>query len=281
MSEAQTVSSLSIVSMIITLVLCFGVPIALAIWAKLRYKKAFSFVPLLLGAAGFLVFQGIIRIPILQVLGQMRWFQAFAENNFWWYALLLSFTAGLFEEPARFIVFSILKKRRSYVDGLSYGIGHGGIESMLIVGLAYVNNLVLSIMINTGTINSVIEATPESARATLSKAVGQLSALDSSIFLAAGVERLLTVFVHIGLTLLVLRGFQTGKRWLWLGIAIAAHTVVNLTVIGLAHTGLSGWALEGVVAMFAALSLWLMVAQARAWRRLSSAQPTELSSEAG
>lgn len=281
MSISQTVSSWSILCMVITLILSIGVPIALAIWGKVHYKKNFSFVPLLLGMAGFFVFQIIIRAPILQVLGQFQWFKDFAKNSFWWYAILLSFTAGLFEEPARFIVYTILKKRRSFVDGFSYGIGHGGIESILVVGSVYINNLILSMMINSGTIQKVLEATPAAAQPALTAAIGQLTSMSSTIFLAAGVERLLTVFIQIGFSLLVLRGFQTGKRWLWLGIAILAHTVVDFTAVALVKVGLSPWAIEGAIAVFAALSLIYIVMQARAWRKQNEMGQVDFYGHAG
>ena len=43
--------------------------------------------------------------------------------------------AGVFEETGRYVSFKwFLKKETRIQDGLSYGIGHGGIEAMLIVG---------------------------------------------------------------------------------------------------------------------------------------------------
>ncbi|MDR0538038.1 MAG: YhfC family intramembrane metalloprotease [Tannerellaceae bacterium] len=58
--------------------------------------------------------------------------------------------AGLFEETARFISFKILKKKYNGIGtGLAYGIGHGGIEAVLLAGLSMIVSIVFCIMINT------------------------------------------------------------------------------------------------------------------------------------
>ena len=62
-----------------------------------------------------------------------------------------SFTAGLFEETGRLVVMLLLLKAfHRLADGLAFGLGHGGLEAMLLVGLTYVSNLVLAVLMNTG-----------------------------------------------------------------------------------------------------------------------------------
>lgn len=56
--------------------------------------------------------------------------------------VVMCFTAGLFEEGARYLVYRyLLKKARSWQEALAFGAGHGGIESILL-GLAVVLTLV-------------------------------------------------------------------------------------------------------------------------------------------
>ena len=50
--------------------------------------------------------------------------------------LVPSLTAGIFEEAARYIGFKLLIKDDTYEKGLTYGAGHGGIESIMLVGLS-------------------------------------------------------------------------------------------------------------------------------------------------
>ena len=72
------------------------------------------------------------------------------------YSLYGGLMAGIFEETGRYFSFKwFLKKENRIQDGVSYGIGHGGIEAMLIVGTTYLNNLIFSILINQGWIEKL------------------------------------------------------------------------------------------------------------------------------
>lgn len=102
--------------------------------------------------------------------------------------------AGIFEETARYICFKfILKKERRIQDAISYGIGHGGIEAILLVGITYLINTIVSIMINLGT---PLEDGLELASV-------QLSSVEPYMFAIAGVERLSTIIIQIGLSIIV------------------------------------------------------------------------------
>jgi len=183
---ADQVSSLSIIFMVLTGVIVFAFPIGLAVWAKRRYRAAFSFIPLLGGVLAFFISQEIIRLPIVQLLlPTLPWFQSLMKVS-WAYFLFMSFTAGLVEEPARYIVFSILKQRRSFTDGLSYGIGHGGIEAILLVGITYISNLFLSLAINSGNLGALGSQLP-------STVISALTDTPSYLFAVAGIER---IFCH-------------------------------------------------------------------------------------
>src|SRR5690625_2683858 len=60
--------------------------------------------------------------------------------------------AGVFEEVGRYIMMRFaLKKYRDWQDGLAFGIGHGGIESILILGLSNLTMIIYAIQINAGT----------------------------------------------------------------------------------------------------------------------------------
>ncbi len=263
------VSGLSILFMFVTVLICFGLPIGLAIWTGRRYRGRFSFVPVLAGAAGFFVSQIVFRLPILQaVLQAFEWYKRLQQTP-WVYAVFLSFTAGLVEEPARFIAFSIMRKRRGFVDGLGYGIGHGGIEAIIVVGLAYVGNIALSIAINSGTLGALGSSLPASV-------VSSLTGTPSYLFLVGGLERILAVSLQIALSLVVLRGFQVGRRALYLVLAIVLHGLANFVAVTLSQVGakavqgnplLGGVVLsESALLVIAVVSVLYIVRQARALR---------------
>lgn len=96
--------------------------------------------------------------------------------------------AGLFEETGRLVAMKFfMKKNLDKGNALMYGVGHGGVEAILLVGLTYVNNIVISIMINTGTIQlSMSQLEPAMQEATYQQ-LQPLWQSPSYVFYMAGV----------------------------------------------------------------------------------------------
>jgi uncharacterized membrane protein YhfC len=280
-STSAQVSALSIAFMFVTLIACFGLPVFLAVRAKKKYGSAFSFVPLLVGALAFFIAQIIIRLPIIQgLLPTFGWYQQFMQMQ-WPYLIFLSFTAALVEEPARYIAFKIMKTRRAYPDGLAYGIGHGGIEAILIVGLSYISNIALSFMINGGSLGPLAGVLPASA-------ISALTDTPSYMFLIGGIERVFAIALQIALSLLVLRGFQTGRRMRCLLLAIGIHGSVNLLAqacVLLGQSALPGdpqlgsvLLSEGFLLIVALLSVLYIVKRAKEWKKGISGETADTAS---
>ena len=220
------VSTVSMLAMAVTLVICFGLPVALVIYF---YKKErIALVAVAVGALVFLVTQVLIRIPILSYLATLAWYQQMAANLFI-IAFFLSLTAGIFEEVGRYFGFKLfLKKHLSWKNGVAFGIGHGGIEAIVLTGLTYVNNLVYSFMINTGAFDQAIA--PLIGPEMTDYIKGQLIDLPYYIFIVAGLERALTIVIHIALSLVVLLAVTKGKT-IYLLYAILLHAAVNLPAV--------------------------------------------------
>ena len=152
------VSGASFAAMITTLLLSMVLPVAiLIVFALVRRKK--GVVPAwLLGAAGFFVMQVILRLPIISMLSAIPGFAVFVENFYIVYIFVLALTAALFEVVARFGVAKILQKNMNPEKGLAAGLGHGGIEAIFLIGMTYVSNLLIAVMINTGTFTEIMAA---------------------------------------------------------------------------------------------------------------------------
>ncbi len=247
------VSTASLAAMFATLLLSVGLPIGLVVYFYRRYR--FSLKALLVGVGVFVVFQIVLRLPLLSFLATQSWFSDLSSSFLFSVVLIGGFTAGLVEECGRYLGFSILlKDKLSWENGLAYGLGHGGIEAIAVVGLAYINNIVLSIMINQGAFDRLI-APALGAEAVLIK--NQLTGLPPSLFLAAGAERALTLIIHIALSLMVLYAVKR-KKPLFLLTAILLHTVLNAGAVYL-HQSVSMWAAELYIAALAAAALYLIV----------------------
>lgn len=205
---------------IINLVISIGIPIGLILYLSFKKKKIIG--PALIGAAVFIVFQYLIRIPLLnQVFPSMEWFLKMSMNP-WTYGIFLGLTAGLAEELGRYLAFStVLKEKFRFVDGVAYGIGHGGIEAILISGIANINNLIITFSINNGTYSSfgVTEAIKD-----------QFLNTPPSMILMGGIERIFAMTIQIGLSILVLYAVKK-KCFRYVILAILLHMVVDSPIV--------------------------------------------------
>ncbi len=220
------VGTASILAMFITTLICFGLPVGLVIYF---YKKErIALVAVAVGVLVFLVTQIFTRIPLLSFLSSFDWYRQMAANIFL-IAFFLSLTAGLFEEIGRYFGFKLfLKKHLSWKNGIAYGIGHGGIEAIILVGFAYINNLVYSFLINSGQFAEVIA--PQIGPEMAAYIQTQLLDVPAYMFLVAGLERVFTIVVHIALSLVVLLAVTKGKT-IYLLYAILLHAAVNLPAV--------------------------------------------------
>ncbi len=196
-----------VVSLLFGIIVCFVLPIAGLIFLRIRKKgtgKAFLF-----GMLAFTISQFVIRIPILTLLlPQYAWFTILAMQP-WKYGIFLGLTAGVMEEGARWIAIRFFLKDKTNIEhGLAFGLGHGGIEAMVLVGINLVVSLIMII-------------------------VGQGDLLPATPFMAflAGYERLFTIGFHIGASLLVMYGIRVGKEIRYVIAAIILHTVMDAAVV--------------------------------------------------
>ncbi|MDO9536205.1 MAG: YhfC family glutamic-type intramembrane protease [Bacillota bacterium] len=230
------VSNISILFMVISLLIIFLLPVGLIIYF---YKKEkISLLAVLVGALVFFIFQVATRLPLLNYLAGLEWFQGIAINMVF-IAVFVSLSAGIFEEVGRFVGFkyclgNILERK----NGIAYGIGHGGIEAILLVGFTYINNIAFSIMmINSGTFDKIIvqlgPVTAEIIRDALVKT-------PPVMFLIGGMERFFSIIIQIALSLIVLYAVRF-KKTSFLLYAILIHTLINIPAVMITQHGLSIW----------------------------------------
>jgi uncharacterized membrane protein YhfC len=90
------------------------------------------------------------------------------------------------------------KNRTTYNAALCAGLGHGGIEAMYLVGLTYVNNLVLSFMINSGSAYDVLTG-QGLASDQANQLITTMTQTSPTVFYMAGFERVFTIGFQIGI----------------------------------------------------------------------------------
>ena len=248
----EIVSTASMIAIIITLVITLIAPVVVWIMYGVKNKGKGVWKALALGAAGFVLLQMIIRLPILNIVSLIPGFGTFVAEYYVVYCLILAITAALFEVVARFGVAKILQKKMNYEQGVAAGLGHGGIEAILIVGMTYINNLLYAIMINTGSFQGMIQDAartggPEVAEQ-LIMVMDSLVETPSYLFYLAGYERVLTVIFHTAMSLLVCYLVNKKKAILGVSIAFVSHFLVDFVsplINGLATPYLGSLITEG------------------------------------
>lgn len=230
---------MDMISCIFKIVCSVLLPIVLTVILCVRKKGIWK--PILLGALTFTVFQAILRFTLLYaILPKESWYILMTSTQPILYALFLGGTAALFEEGGRFIVLSLfLKKQRSTLDGISFGIGHGGIEAMLLVGISAVMML----------ITSTFTAAP-------------------SDMMASGVERLSTLVIQIGFSVMVMKTIREKNYW-WLLLALAIHTIIDFGAV-LASGNLNVWTIEAAIVAVALFMAWFIYKE---YKKTAAAAP--------
>lgn len=226
----------------LSIALSLILPLALMI---IFVRKA-GFRPVGIGALCFFVMQMLLRAPLLQVFqaANQQWLQALAPTStgYHLYLLALSLTAGLVEEWGRYgFMLLLLKGRRSALDAIAFGTGHGGIEAILIVGINLLAQLLLTPQV-------YINSAPY-------------------LLTLGGFERVFAMCFHIAMSVLVMRRGLSRPRFVWL--AVLLHTLFNYVPIALAPLmGLSAaiepLAAEALLMLFAAAAVWYVFRELRA-----------------
>jgi uncharacterized membrane protein YhfC len=267
MSENAYVQGTSFVWLTMGAAVFILLPIIAAIIWKIRKKERFS--TILVGAAIFLLFALIIEKPIQNVLAfpsamglSEHAVSRFLNEN----PVLLALTAGLFpgifEETGRFFAFkTILKKRRNRETSISYGIGHGGFEVVLILGITYIQYIAYAVMINSGTFGAVtdmaLSQAPEQAE-NIEAIVNMLVSFSFAEFADDFAVRIFAVLFHIGASILVFYASNDKKRFFLYPLAIILHTAFDfifaLNIFGV--ISIPSPALECLAAVFG-LSVFL------------------------
>jgi len=262
-----------ITALIFNIVVCFGLPLGCILYLIIAKRRAF--IPVLVGAAVFIVFQLIIRIPLLQyVLAPMGWYSDMAHQP-WLYGIFLGFTAGLFEEGGRYLGYrTLLKKRTRWIDGFAFGVGHGGIEAITLVGFSNISSLVIAFMINNGQFSQLASYMPSDTAKQIASQLTSLQPLDVCL---GGIERILAFAIQIALSLMVLMAVRERKLYI-AGIAVITHMLVDAPIVILPEVfGANIYQIQMVLAIVAILALVFIILSRQAFKKTPVGTPVSTS----
>ncbi len=137
-------------------------------------------------------------------------------------AIFHGVTAAVFEEGGRYLVMKmVMKNRYRFAGGIAFGIGHGGLEAILLVGINALVILVIS-----------------------------YANLSSEIMFASGVERLSAMMCQTAFSVMVLKSVRE-KKPIWLVLALLLHATLDFGAAILSYTDISVFWLEITLGVFA------------------------------
>lgn len=250
--NTATIPPIVFISFIIAAAAEIALPILLML--VLCLKRILSPKPMFFGILAFFVSQICLRIPILQAMSTQSWFKAFATNTIP-YLIMLSLTAGLFEESARYLCAGcFLKKNRLFRDALSFGLGHGFCEMILLTGMAQINNIIYAVMINNGSFGKAMANVPAT---TSQHILSAMLAVNPELVYLGVLERVFAVAFHVFATVLIFKAVNDRKIRYYF-YALAAHFATDFgTTVIMQYTG-KIWATEGFLFLVAIVSVVLI-----------------------
>jgi len=247
-------------SLVVSAVISLSLPVILAIAARRRLGGRWRILGW--GALVFTVSQILTRIPAIQILGW--WWQdalKASQTLQWLWLTALCFSAGLFEEGGRYLGYRWLlrKEPKDLSTGVLFGIGHGGFEAMVLVGLGQLTTLVsLYFLQETG-----LAMIPAEAREITEKQLITIMEQPDWVPLLAAWERVASMAIHVSLSLIVLLAVRSGQ-WRWLLVAMLYHGASNFVAVG--YLELAG---RDTVSMVVTEVLITLIAAAGLWFALS------------
>lgn len=220
----------SIVILAVDALIGIALPLCLSYYLVRKFSARTS--TILIGAGTFFLFALVLETIVHQLVLKGPHGEAIIGNTLW-YALYGGLAAGLFEETGRFLSMRFLMKKEpsTRIPALAYGVGHGGIEMILIFGLTMISNLALALMINTGQADTILANAP-SAADQMKVQIEQMQQLSAGTWLIGLWERLSALILHLGLSLMVWAAVRKGGKWLLLfPAAIAMHAFVDASAV--------------------------------------------------
>ncbi|PKL62825.1 MAG: YhfC family intramembrane metalloprotease [Methanomicrobiales archaeon HGW-Methanomicrobiales-2] len=237
------------------------VPLALGYWLVKRFDLSWRVFAL--GALFFIVVQ-VVHAPLVIVTQTPLYLAVLpfgATTALAVLAVYLGLMAGLFEEVGRYLVYRYIFRRQDIPltreNGLLFGTGWGGVESMIVALLVLTSMLSYIALTGDGGLVPLPDDPAVQAQ------VDALLALTPLDLLPGLAERMMTITLHIAWSLMVLAAVVYDKKGLLL-LAILWHAAVDAAAVYLAETrGIL--VTEAVVFVFAVIGLAYILWE---WRRM-------------
>lgn len=235
----------SLVILGFTALFCSLLPfISAFIWTR---KKEKSMKPFFIGAAFYIFFVLIIE----SVLNELIFQNEFLFNNTLFYIVYSCLAAAFIEEGSRYIAFKYVLKDEQKEDALTYGLGHGGIEMILIIGISLLSSLMFGMIFNSAGMETMLSGSNETQQIAITEMITALQNYGIQESLICIIERTSVLIFHLSCSIFVYMAvYKKEKRYFI--YALIFHFIMNLPSL-LNQRGLISniWIAEGLIVLIA------------------------------
>ena len=222
------ITTTKFLAIIFSLIFSIVFPIILFKLAKKKYELNSK--PFLIGCLTFFISAGILESIFHNIILSTKIGETIT-NNIFLYALYGGLAAAIFEETARFIALNqIFKSTRKKENAIMYGIGHGGIECIMVLTIASINNIITAIMINTGYNKEILNTIKdENISNQMQSIFNTLLEVKSYEFFLGDFERIIAIFLQISFSMIVYIAIRKNKNYLKLAYLI--HFLIDFSIV--------------------------------------------------
>ncbi|EGS29861.1 conserved domain protein [Peptoniphilus sp. oral taxon 375 str. F0436] len=234
---------------------CILIPLTGMVYLNIRKNAEIKYA--VAGAVVFfsfaLVLEKMLHVVVLPLIDQ--------EKQTWLYVLYGALAAGIFEEIPRYYVLKVMDKKKSLgtYDALQYGLGHGGFEMTILVGLTGISHFFLERKVNALGLATILKDIPPAYHGQVKESIQALASIQGVQIILPLVERILALSFHLAMALLayfIVRGFLKKSA---LVLAVGLHFLMDLPAmlfqVGLVKSLPAIYA--GYLVMVLAIFYWL------------------------
>ena len=244
--------TLLIISISIALLITIGLPIAAGIWTNRKLGLPWRIISY--GVLGFLIVQALVALILSGFLslvqnGTISLGEQALNTIQIWLSILLGVILGILMRWAgmKFIKESLDTPAAAF----GIGVGYGGIESIMLVGLP----LLSTFMTMLG--NRNIDPQTTQLDPLVVEQIKTLWQVSHWVPLAGSLERIAAFVMHITVTFLILQVFRREKT-LWILVAVGLELLMTGLVVGLSEAGLTYWWVVLVSVVFMIGNLYIL-----------------------
>ncbi len=248
-------------AMLQTGLLAITIPVVLIVAWKMYTKR--SLVPFWVGVMVFIAFSRMLEmIPHSLFLLSSNPVSKAINGNVVLYVIYAATVAALFEETGRYLAFRfVLTKHPNKETAVTYGIGHGGIECILVLGVTYIQYYAYGQLINNGSMDKMLSAYKDSSQSVdaLNQLITNIKGVTQMTCYMADLERISAMMVQVALSILVFQAvYVAGKKYMY-WVAVALHFLMDVPAALYQKSVLKLLPTEIILFVYAALVLALGV----------------------